>query len=32
MGNAHEAVRVAVDETTLSHVEDGVAAVLETLL
>jgi hypothetical protein len=32
MGNAHEAVRVAVDEATLSHVEDGVAVVLETLL
>jgi hydroxymethylpyrimidine pyrophosphatase-like HAD family hydrolase len=32
MGNAHEALRVAVDETTLSNVEDGVAAVLETLV
>ena len=32
MANAHEALRVAVDETTLSHVEDGVAAVLETLV
>jgi Cof subfamily protein (haloacid dehalogenase superfamily) len=32
MGNAHESVRVAVDEGTLSHVEDGVAAVLETLV
>ncbi len=32
MGNAHDAVRVVVDETTLSNVEDGVAAVLETLV
>lgn len=32
MGNAHDALRVAVDETTLSNVEDGVAAVLETLV
>lgn len=32
MGNAQEAVRAAVDEVTLSHVEDGVAVVLETLL
>jgi Cof subfamily protein (haloacid dehalogenase superfamily) len=32
MGNAHESVRLAVDEGTLSHVEDGVAAVLETLV
>jgi len=32
MGNAHESVRVAVDEGTLSHVEDGVAVVLETLV
>ena len=32
MGNAHESVRSVVDETALSNVEDGVAAVLETLL
>lgn len=32
MGNAHESARLAVDESTLSNVEDGVAAVLETLV
>ena len=32
MGNAHDSVRIVVDEATTSHVEDGVAAVLETLL
>jgi Cof subfamily protein (haloacid dehalogenase superfamily) len=32
MGNAHPALLAAVDEQTLSNVEDGVAAVLETLV
>ncbi len=32
MGNAHPALLAAVDEQTLSNVEDGVAEVLETLV
>lgn len=32
MGNAHPALLATVDEQTLSNVEDGVAAVLETLV
>ena len=32
MGNAHPALLAAVDEQTVSNVEDGVAAVLETLV
>jgi hydroxymethylpyrimidine pyrophosphatase-like HAD family hydrolase len=32
MGNAHPALLAAVDEQTLSNVEDGVAVVLETLV
>ena len=32
MGNAHEVVRTAVEETTLGHLDDGVAVVLEALL
>jgi len=32
MGNAHPALLAAVDEQTLSNVEDGVALVLETLI
>ena len=32
MGNAHPALLAVVDEQTVSNVEDGVAAVLETLL
>ena len=32
MGNAHDSVRQVVDETTAPNDQDGVAAVLETLL
>ena len=32
MGNAHHTVTGAVDEGTLSHLDEGVAAVLETLV
>ena len=32
MGNAHPALLAAVDEQTVSNVEDGVAKVLETLV